>query len=135
MSNSIHDIPGDHEYALTAPAQAPGTVYGVVVFEAPYACKVQRVEVIPEASITGAVTHNFKWELFNRGTNGTGTASLASATYAAGTNVGGTVVTNFYNPTTKLAIAAGTILELVKTENGAGMLMPNTRVNTVVQGN
>ena len=135
MSNSIHDIPGDHEYAVIAPAQSPGTVYGVVIFEAPYACKVQRVEVIPEESITGAATNNFKWELFNKGTDGTGTASLKAQTFSAGSNVGGTVVTSWYNPATKLALAAGTILELVKTENGAGMLMPNTRVNTVVQGN
>lgn len=130
----MHDIAGNHDIPSTIPAQAPGTAYGVIVFKAPFKCKIQRLELTPEATITGAATNNLMLELINRGADGTGTASLGSQTYGSGTNLSGTQKTSWYNPTTKLSLAADAVLELVKTENGAGMLLPNMRVNAIIQG-
>jgi hypothetical protein len=130
---SIHDIPGNHKYLVSFPAQAAGTAYGCVIFVAPYKCILQSVELVPEAAVTGQATNNFSLALYNRGTDGSGAAQLGSTvTYQSGTNLAETTPTTFFS--TETALADGTVLELVKAENGTGMLAPQMLVVVTVRG-
>lgn len=54
--------------------------------EAPFAGTVTRCVFIPAATLTGANTESRTLQLFNRGTDGTGTAKIAELAMVSGVN-------------------------------------------------
>lgn len=57
-----------------------------VLGQAPFDCTVTKVEYVPEAAITGAATNNRTVSLVNKGQAGSGTTTVASLSFASGTN-------------------------------------------------
>jgi len=103
---------------------AAGSTTEVPVFCAPVRCWIKKVSIIPKTAITGADTNNMVLTFKNKGSDGSGTAAIASVTFSNGVNAAafdekdfGSVSKNYLN--------AGDVVSLAKSENGSGMDMPD----------
>jgi len=125
MPVTIHDIPGHHHYPFSIPEVGSAEpTRSHVIFRAPFKAKVRRVSYIFDASVTGQDTNTFRLNLIDRGTDGAGTAVLASRSYTAGTDDSAYVVRVLYEPSEGYSINAGQVLDLQRERIGGGMDMP-----------
>lgn len=111
------------------PGQATaGTVDSFPVFVAPQKCLITAAGFVPAAAITGAATNNFALQFINRGAANAGTTGVTSAkTYDNGVNAAKNVLDalTLSTTTSDLRLAAGDVLDLVRTINGTGLAMPD----------
>ena len=111
------------------PGQATaGTADSFPVFQAIAACRIKAFGFVPATLITGAATNNFALQAINRGTANAGTTGVTSAlTFASGTDAAKNVLTALTLSATEsdLRMAAGEVLDLVRTINGTGLAMPD----------
>lgn len=135
MANTTHDLLGEQHIMLTIPLTtiAQESAYGFLV---PFKCKLIRMDIIPQANITGAASHYFTWTFYNRGTDGTGTTSIQALAFSSAP-VTATAFQKkaFYAPATELAIASGTYLSFNTTKTGNGLATPVLNLDLVVRGN
>ena len=121
----IHDIVCPHRSPFSiAPIAAATATQGNPIFAAPFTCKVRKVVYYFGATVTGQATHYFNLNLFNRGTDGSGTTELANRDYASGTNDTAFVAREVYAPATYLSVATGVVLDLQRELVGTGLAMP-----------
>ena len=97
-----------------------------VLFEAPVTGTVTAVAYVPEAAITGAATNNRTISVVNKGQAGAGSTTVASLSFASGTNAVA------YDETTvplsgtaaNLAVTAGDTLQWRSVHVGTGITDP-----------
>lgn len=122
MIGSVHDIPGAHVDSVIVRAHAAATATEVaVIWRAPFAAKIRKVEVIPDAAATGDDTNRTNLNLLDGGTAGTGTTELGNIDYATGTDAAAGVAQDLYAPASYDAVDAGTILKLQYEKVGSGL--------------
>lgn len=113
----VVDVPGN----ATA-----GTPDEFVVFAAPFAGRVVRVQWVPEAAITANGTNFFTLRIRNRGpAPGTGNVEVATRSYAA-TNSVAFVSENatLHATATNLKFAFGDVITVEKVVTASGLAMP-----------
>lgn len=74
------------QFELNAAAVAAGSDLETKIFEAPFPGSITRVAYFPASAITGANSDSRTLQLFNRGTDGTGTAKAAELALTSGVN-------------------------------------------------
>lgn len=128
----VKDLQSTHVGECYVLGQATaGTVDNWPVFRAPFPCTVEAVYWIPSAAVTGAATNNFALQAINRGAAGAGSTGVTTAkTYASGTNSAANVAEALALSATAadLNLAAGDVLDFVRTVNGTGLASPDGRV-------
>jgi hypothetical protein len=110
------------------------TLDEAVVAQSPYAGTVTAVQYVPEAAITGAATNNRTLSLVNKGQAGSGTAVVATLTFASGTNATAhnEVSLTLSSTAADLVIAEGDTLLWRSVGNGTGMTDPGGLVRVTV---
>ena len=133
---SVHDISGAQRVWFNIAPIAQGTAtQSNVIFEAPFACRIRSVQIFFGADVTGTATNYFNLNLINRGTDGAGTTELANRDYASGTNDSAFVKRALYAPSTYLAVAVNTVLDLQRELVAAGLAMPSLSGYVEFEGN
>ena len=103
-----------------------GSSDDTVIGQAPFAGTVTEVKYIAEAAVTGAATNNRTVSLVNKGQAGAGTTTVASLTFASGTNAvanDDTTVT-LSGTAANLVVAEGDTLQWRSVANGTGLADP-----------
>jgi len=98
------------------------------VFVAPADCYIIALDVIPQATITGADTNSTNLNLIDKGTAGTGSTELANRDYVSGTNSTGFVKQSIYAPASPLEVSAGNVLAIELEKVGDGLIIPEMLV-------
>lgn len=108
------------------PAAATAASDDTLLGQAPFAGTVTSVLYVPEAAITGAATNNRTVSLVNKGQDGTGTAIVATLTFASGTNAAANneVTVPLSGTAADLVIADGDTLQWRSVANGTGLADP-----------
>lgn len=115
------------------PAVATAVDDDTVLAQAPYAGRAISVEYVPEAAITGAATNNRTVSVVNRGQDGTGTAVVATLTFASGTNAAASDDVNLTLGTgVNIEVAEGDTLAWRSVHNGTGIADPGGLARLVV---
>jgi len=127
MVISLHDIPGEHLVEAELPALAAGSG-GAVVLHIPFKARVDSLELIPEAALTGANTNYAILTLYDRGTDGTGTTSLKAINFTAGVDLAANKLNDFWKPAKPRDADKGQVYELVKSDAGTGAATPRMKV-------
>lgn len=108
------------------PAAATAADDDTVLGQADYDGTVSAVQFVPEAAITGAATNNRTVSLVNKGQDGTGTTTVATLTFASGTNAtaDNEVAVTLSGTPANLSVAAGDTLLWRSVHNGTGLADP-----------
>lgn len=113
------------------PAQGTAATTGsTTVGEAQANGNVTAATLTFNAAVTGVATNNRVFTVQNKGQDGTGTAAVATATFAAGTNAAANDEFALTLGTT--GVAENDVLALVETVNGTGMTHPGGRVQVEI---
>jgi len=94
------------------------------IWNAPFRCKVIRVGVVPATAVTGADTNYMTLSVVNKGSDGTGTAAIASKDYTAGKNIAQFDYDSL-GPVSNNLLRKNDTLTFKKAETGTGMGMPD----------
>jgi len=105
-------------------AVSSGTETEVPIWAAPCRCKVMRVGIIPKSAITGADTNYMTLSFKNKGSDGTGTAVIASKAFTNGVNGAAFDYVTFGAVSNNL-LNEGDVVSFAKAESGSGMNMPD----------
>lgn len=124
----VQDIPGRHvHYAFHPGAAAATATSSEIIFEAMNRCRIKRVAFIASATITGQITDYFALDIVNRGTDGTGSGTIATAITFSSAPIVATAgdALEFTLSTTDatITLAAGSVLAVLRTKTGNGLLM------------
>lgn len=111
------------ELDATVPAQATaGTVQATIVGEAKDAGTVSEVSILPAAAVAANATNYRTWTLFNRGSTGAGTTTVATMdTSTTGLTDNDERLMTLSGTAANLVVAANDVLELVETVAGTGV--------------
>jgi hypothetical protein len=121
----MHDVPGPHVQQTVVPPHAAATATEkIVVFVAPFDCKVRTVNYRPGAAIIGANTNTTHVNLLNGGT-GAGTTEIANKDYVSGTDETDGANVALYAPATYLSMDAGNVLTVQLEKVGTGLALPS----------
>jgi hypothetical protein len=117
----------------TVAGGTPSTVVG----EAPFAGTVTEVTFTPSAAVTGATATQRVLTLQNRGAAGSATTTVATLTYATGTNSAAFDETAFTLSGTpaNLVVAEGDVLAVVETVSSTGTINPGGTVRITLERN
>lgn len=110
---------------------AAATNQYTVIGRAPYACTVTAVAYIPEDSVTGLTlaTAARTLTVFNRGTGGSSTTSVATRTVSSGTDLTNCLPFSLTLGTAaNLVLASGDVLELESLAITTGVLDPGGKI-------
>ena len=105
-----------------------------VLGQAPFSGTVTDVEYVAETAITGAATNNRTVSLVNKGQAGSGSTTVASLTFASGTNAAAnddTTVT-LSGTAANLTVVEGDTLQWRSVANGTGIADPGGVVRITV---
>lgn len=114
-------------YGFELPAQAtPGDTSTVQVstFSVPFDGIVTYVALVPRAAITANGTNFAAYTLQNKGTQGSGTTTVATRSWAATNSVAGTKELATLGTATNREVKAGDTLQLARTIGGTGLATP-----------
>jgi len=105
-------------------AVAAGSATEVPVFKALHACTLTKVGFVPKSAITGADTNYMTLSFVDKGSDGTGTGTIASRDYSSGNDV---AAMDFEDSGTlsNASLAEGDTVSFKKAETGTGMAMPD----------
>src|SRR5262245_7753760 len=125
-----------YEVPLAAEATA-GTGQEAQICVGPWAGTLVEAYYTPEAAVTGVATNNKAITIRNRGGVGTGTTTMASLTFGAGTNgvAFDESVVALSGTAANLVFAQGDVLTALSTVNGTGMTLPEGKVRVVLSRN
>ena len=101
------------------PGQTAGTDADEVIGRAPFAGRVTRCSLTPEAAVTGATATKRTFTLVNKGTAGTGTAVLATLDLVTGTDLVAFDEKDF-TLASDASVAQGDVLAVVETHASTG---------------
>lgn len=90
---------------------------------APFACKIVKAGVIFDTAVTGTATNNFGLRFKNKGAAGSGTAVIATLTFASGTDGGALDYTDFGACSNNI-LQEGDTVSFEKFVNGDGLTQP-----------
>ncbi len=129
--------PAKQKVSQAFPNLAANVTDSYAAFRAPYAGTVSRVAYAADADITGAATNNRTLSLVNKGQDGNGAVTVATLTFASGTNASDfdeRDITLSGTPA-NLTVAEGDILAWVSTANGTGIADPGgTAIVEITRG-
>ncbi len=123
----IQDIPGEHTKSRVTELVLLGdATEEQVMFRAPFRCRVQSIEITPDADVTGDNTNRKNLNIINKGSDGNGVTEVASLNLIAGTDLNqadGTVI-----PLTagEILLAEGDVLAVEIEQVGTGVTIPRS---------
>jgi len=123
------DIPGTrcHQSYVLEIAAATATIK-YPIFRAPDAVTVMKVEVVPQAAVTGADTNYRELNILDGGTDGTGTTEVGNLDLVSGVNMialdGKNIPFNATYLTPGVTMVEGDTLILQSVKAGNGILVP-----------
>lgn len=121
------EMAGTLRHTAHVPSQATaGTTDVWTVWLVPYDCEVTAVKFIPDAAITADGTNFSVYTVTNESTDGTGTADVATRTWAA-TNSVAQVADSLTLGTDSgdTTLTAGDVVSVVKSIGGTGLTIPD----------
>lgn len=101
------------------------------IFRAPFACKLARVSVIPQAAVSGHASNRKDLNLLNKGTTGAGASAIGGKDMTAGVDFVACDEFDVYappNPNTGALLAAGDVVALEIEDNGTSPAFPQLLV-------
>lgn len=119
----FHDIPGSLRDHIVIPAvDATDMTESFPIWHAPFDAKIRDIVVIWGDDLTGNVTDYTRVTVTDRGTDGTGSTTLATVNYNSGA-VTGYDAYALYDPATYDAVDSGTVIsiELIAVSSGENM--------------
>ena len=122
----------------TAQAYVPAAAAGDAtkewpVFYADRACRILGVGVVPQATVTGADTNTFHWNVLNKGTDGNGTTEIGNVDFVAGTNADDFDYREIVAETASRRLNAGQVLSLQREKVGTGQATPEALVVVIYE--
>jgi len=111
----------------TAAAGAGDASKSWPVFCAPDDCKVLQVQIVPQATITGADTNSANLNLINKGSAGAGTTELGNIDFVNGTNATAFDAKDIVADTAiadATALSQGDVLAIEREKVGTGLAIP-----------
>jgi len=130
--------PGTHEVNVPTPTVAAGTAADLPVWRNNLGVNVviTRVGFTPDSDVTGDDTNNFSLTVLNKEDDGTGTTAVATKEYATGVDMSDFVEDELTLSTTAadLVVASGEVLALAKTEDNAGLELPEGLLRIEYEG-
>lgn len=139
--SSLYGLPPSVREALrgkTAQVYVPPAAAGDAtkewpVFYAERACRLLSVGVVPLATITGANTNTFHWNVRNKGTDGNGTTEIGNVDFVSGTNADDYDYREIVAETGGKSLSAGQVLTLQRELIGTGQASPEALVVVVYE--
>lgn len=121
---SLHDIPGSQFVQTIVPNLSVDSAADEdhPLFRAPFKCKATKVHLIAQSAVTGVQTNNRSLVVQFRGSAGTTSAAIGSATLASGTDLDVMDVVTI--DITDQNMSAGDTLALANNKNGTGLQTP-----------
>lgn len=122
---------GNSRQAIVQPQATAGSDLNTNLFVVASDCTVTAVTYAPVTAITGANTNTRSVSLVNKGTDGSGTAVVATIQYNSGVNAAAAdenTVTLSATPA-NLLLTAGQVLQWQSTHVGTGIADPGGLVN------
>lgn len=119
------NIPGDLRDHIVIPLVATGDLPETyAIWHAPFDARIRDIVVIWSADLTGAAGNATRIVVTNRGTDGSGVATLATVDYNSGA-ITGFEAYALYDPATWLEVDEGTVISITLSAGaGAGENMP-----------
>lgn len=124
--------------AKTAQAYVPAAAAADATMEWPvfYAdrpCRILGIGVVPQATVTGADTNTFHWNVLDKGTDGNGTAEIGNVDFVSGTNADDFDYREVVAETANRRLNAGQVLSLQRERIGTGQASPEVLVVVVYE--
>lgn len=113
---------------IRAPSAANEASFSEGVFHTNQRIKLYRVDVVPDAAVTGQDTHTRHLNLINKGTDGGGSTELGSIDFVSGTDATAFDTKQLYANTSGLEVAAGSVLAIQNELVGTGLALPRFTV-------
>ena len=127
MHNLLQDIGGHSESARTPSILAATATESHNVFTAPFAGRIKKIHVVPQASVTGDDTDRKNLNFIDKGSDGLGAVEVANLDLVTGTDL-----TAFKRTTISAVLdnrmAAGDVLVMEAEKIGGGVLLPDMLV-------
>lgn len=121
---TLNEIRGDIVQTFAVPGQATaGTADEWSGFVCPYDAEVVAVKWVPAAAVTANGTNYAVLSLRNRGTDGNGSALIASRSYIATNSVA--FDSDDVTLTANVNVAAGDVVTFEKVNAGTGLVIPD----------
>lgn len=122
------DIPGPIPFIARIPSHAAATATEEwPVFRAPFACTLKKLDIVPQAAVTGDNTNRTNFNILNKGASGSGTTEVGNLDLALGTNLTAFDSTNLpLNATyvSGVVLAEGDVVTIQHEKVGTGVLVP-----------
>jgi len=124
------EIAGDHIVTLFVPGQGTaGTIDDWVLLVAEQNITITEIKLVPNAAITANGTNYFTLTATNKGAAAAGSAAVASRSWAATNSVAFVAENMTLGAAADLNMAAGDVLDLVRTVAASGLAMPDMFVS------
>lgn len=120
-----YDQPGryDESFFLNGVAAA-ATTKQVLLFRVPINMRLEAVEAVSQAAVTGDGTDTKNLNIINKGQDGTGTTELGNIDLAAGNDLAAFDAKAFTMPASPVDINKGDVLAVEIEQVGTGVLLP-----------
>ena len=126
------NIPGPIPFVARIPAHLAATATEEwPVFRAPFACTLKKLDIVPQAAVTGDNTNRTNLNIVNKGNAGSGTTEVANLDLATGTNLTAFDSTNIPLNTTYasgVTLAEGDVVTIQQEKIGTGVNVPECLV-------
>jgi len=122
-------IPGPIPHSSSIPSHAAATATEEwPVFRAPFACKLKKLDIVPQAAVTGDDTNRTNFNIIDKDADGSGTTEVGNLDLATGVNLVAFDSTNIPLNATYLAdgvaLAEGDVVSIQHEKVGNGVLVP-----------
>lgn len=128
------DIPGPLPFqGATVPALgADAATIQYPIFRAPFACKLTKVSVIPQAAVSGHATNRKDLNLINKGANGAGATAIGNRDMLAGVDFVAFDEFEIYSSATGATLAEGDVVALEIEDNATSPAFPQLLVHVEI---
>jgi len=135
MPMRVHDIPGPHDAYVTVPAVGSGvSSFSYPIFVAPWSAKVTLIEAAFGSAMVGDDSNRFDFVIYNRGTDGSGTAEWSTLSLESGDSADAYVPTTIFSLATGSAIEEGAVLDLYYDKQGNGFDVSRAVIHITFMG-
>lgn len=125
--------PGPIPYISRIPSHAAASATEEwPVFRAPFACKLKKLDIVPQAAVMGNDTNTTNLNIINKGSAGAGTIEVGNLDLIAGVNLvafdSKNVPLNAIYLVSGVTLAEGDVLSIQHEKVGNGVLLPECHI-------
>lgn len=133
MHTNLQSIPGSHSAsAYLASVLAATATEKHMLFVAPFACRVKKIYITPQAAVTGDTTNTKHLNVQDEGSSGSGDTEIANLDLATGTNLVA-FDEKAISESLDVQMAEGDTLTLEYEKQGTGVLIPELLARIVFE--